>query len=414
MSSTHVDALARLGTALCLLAAIPGCKFDPVGGVPGDGNTPVDARRPVDARPPDDGRPPIDSIPVTPTDGPPMVEIDAMEEDPLRRKAITIRASQVEAPGGSGDLTDFPVLVAVQDPQIMAGARQNEDNVYFVAADGTTRLAHEIEKWTPGTNEIIAWVKIPRVSEAADTVFYVYYGAPAPGGPVDPAQVWSNGYVAVWHLAEPPGQAGGINDSTNGNDGTAHSSMQANDLVTGKIGDAIDFDGMDDEIEFQNPISGSGPHTISAWVNQQGTGSDDAVVTLGEDAQHRARFLYSVYTNDSIAVGFYANDVVTTTNIIDDDWTLVHWTYTNRDNVLYVNGASLGGAQVGNGVDTRGSEGRLGNATPGNFGPNLNLNGQLDEVRITTAVRPAEWVRTEFNNQSSPSSFYNVGAEERP
>lgn len=411
MSSTHVDALARLGTALCLLAAIPGCKFDPVGGVPGDGD-PVDARRPADARPLDDGRPPTDTMPVTPTDGPP-AEIDAMEEPQLRRKAITIRAAQVEAPGPGGALTDFPVLVSLQDPQIMAGARQDEDNVYFVDADGTTRLAHEIEKWTPGTNEIIAWVKVPRVSETTDTVFYVYYGAPAPGGPVDPAQVWTNGYVAVWHLAEPPGQAGGINDSTNGNDGTAHPSMQPNDLVTGKIGDAVDFDGTDDEIEFQNPITGPGAHTISAWVNQRATGSNDAVVTLGEGEQNRARFLYSVFTNDAVGFGFYSNDAVTNANIISDGWTLLHWTYENRDNVIYVNAISAT-ARVGSGVDTEGTEGRLGNATPGDFGANINLNGQLDEVRIATVVRPTEWVRTEFNNQSSPSSFYQVGIEENP
>lgn len=412
MSSTHVDALARLGTALCLLAAIPGCKFDPVGGVPSDGDT-VDARRPVDARPPDDVRPPDDTIPVTPTDGPP-VEIDAMEEPPpLRRKRIEILADRVEAPGSSGELTDFPVLVAVQDPQIMAGARQDENNVYFVDANGTTLLAHEIEKWTPNTNEMVAWVKIPRVSETTDTEFYVYYGAPRPGGPADPAQVWTNGFVAVWHLAERPGQSGGINDSTNGNDGTAHSSMRADDLVTGKIGDAIDFDGTDDEISFQNPITGIGPHSISAWVNQRATGSNDAVVTLGEGALNRARFLYSVFTNDAVGFGFYSNDVVTTTNIINDDWTLLHWTYDNRDNVLYVNTAQ-GEQRVNSGVDTRGSEGRLGNATPGPFGSNLNLNGQLDEVRIATVARPAEWVRTEFNNQSSPSSFYTVGAEENP
>lgn len=407
MSSTHVDALARLVTALSLLAAMPGCTFDPSGGVPGDGNT-------ADARPPDDGRPPLDSIPVTPTDGPP-VDIDAMEEPRLRRKPITIHADRVEAPGQSGELTDFPVLVALQDSQIMAGARQDENNVYFVDADGTTLLAHEIEKWNPGANELVAWVKIPRLSETTDTELYVYYGTPAPGGPVDPRQVWTNGYVAVWHLAEQPGAAGGINDSTDGNDGTAHPSMQASDLVTGKIGDAIDFDGMDDEISFQNPITGTGAHTISAWVNQRATGTDDAVVTLGEGSRDRARFLYSVWTNDSVGFGFYQNDVVSQINIIDEDWTLLHWTYENRDNVIYVNGGDrLGVARSESGVDTRGSEGRLGNVPSGAFGSNVNLNGQLDEVRIATVVRPADWVRTEFNNQSSPSSFYDVGNEESP
>ena len=410
MSSTHVDALTRLATALCFLAAMPGCQFDPAGAIPTDGSIPVDGRPPADGRGPVDGATPSDGPPV---DGPPLVDIDAMGNS-LRRKQITIRASQVDAPAVPGFLSDFPVLFAVQDPQIAARAGGDQSNIYFVDADGTTRLQHEIEKWDPGTGELIAWVKIPRLAGALDTSFYVYYGAPPPGAPADPAQVWSNGFAAVWHLAERPGGQGAINDSTSGNDGTAHSSMQANDLVRGRIGDAIDFDGVDDEISFQNPISGSGPHTISVWVNQRTTTSNDALVVLGEGSPNRARWFYSVYFEDEAAFGFYANDGTTNTNIIDDDWTLLHWTYENRDNIVYVNGTSLGPLRLGSGVDTQGSDGRLGNVPSVDFGSNMNLNGQLDEVRIATVVRPDEWVRTEFNNQTSPSSFYSVGNESLP
>jgi MSHA biogenesis protein MshQ len=369
--------------------------------------------QPVDGRIPIDGGAPVDGS--TPVDGPPLVGIDATPS-PLRRKQITIPADKVEAPASPGFLADFPVLFAVQDPQIAARAGTDESNIYFVDADGATRLEHEIEKWSPDTGELVAWVKLPRVSATADTVFYVHYGAPAPGAPAAPAQVWSNGFAAVWHLAEPPGPGtqGGITDSTTGNDGTAHASMQANDLVRGQIGDAIDFDGVDDEITFQNPITGPGPHTISVWVNQRATTSFDALVVLGQGDPNRARMFYSVYFEDEAAFGFYANDGTTNTNIIGDGWTLMHWTYENRDNVVYIDGTSLGTVRVGNGVDTQGSDGRLGNVTSGDFGSNMNLNGQLDEVRIATVVRPAEWVRTEFNNQSDPASFYTVGPETAP
>jgi hypothetical protein len=44
----------------------------------------------------------------------------------------------------------------------------------------------------------------------------------------------------------------------------------------------------------------------------------------------------------------------------------------------------------------------------------MNLNGQLDEVRIATVVRPPEWIQTEFNNQSDPASFYDIGPETGP
>jgi hypothetical protein len=41
----------------------------------------------------------------------------------------------------------------------------------------------------------------------------------------------------------------------------------------------------------------------------------------------------------------------------------------------------------------------------------MNLAGQADEVRIASIARPAEWIETEFNNQSNPSSFYTIGNE---
>jgi hypothetical protein len=40
------------------------------------------------------------------------------------------------------------------------------------------------------------------------------------------------------------------------------------------------------------------------------------------------------------------------------------------------------------------------------------MNGGLDEVRIATVARNPAWVGTEYNNQSSPATFYSVGAEE--
>jgi hypothetical protein len=39
------------------------------------------------------------------------------------------------------------------------------------------------------------------------------------------------------------------------------------------------------------------------------------------------------------------------------------------------------------------------------------FQGDLDEVRTSTTARSADWVKTEYNNQSSPSTFYTLGTE---
>ena len=37
--------------------------------------------------------------------------------------------------------------------------------------------------------------------------------------------------------------------------------------------------------------------------------------------------------------------------------------------------------------------------------------GTLDEVRVSTMERTANWVATEYNNQSSPGTFITMGSE---
>ena len=37
--------------------------------------------------------------------------------------------------------------------------------------------------------------------------------------------------------------------------------------------------------------------------------------------------------------------------------------------------------------------------------------GIIDEVRVSSAIRSADWIRTEYNNQSNPAGFYTLGVE---
>ena len=39
----------------------------------------------------------------------------------------------------------------------------------------------------------------------------------------------------------------------------------------------------------------------------------------------------------------------------------------------------------------------------------ITFIGNLDEVRVSSQVRTADWIKTEFNNQTSPSTFYGLG-----
>ncbi len=39
-----------------------------------------------------------------------------------------------------------------------------------------------------------------------------------------------------------------------------------------------------------------------------------------------------------------------------------------------------------------------------------NFNGIIDEARISNVARSADWIATEYANQSGSTAFYTVGA----
>ena len=38
--------------------------------------------------------------------------------------------------------------------------------------------------------------------------------------------------------------------------------------------------------------------------------------------------------------------------------------------------------------------------------------GMIDEARVSSSIRSADWIKTEYNNQESPATFVKIGAEQ--
>ncbi len=100
------------------------------------------------------------------------------------RRPLTVDASKV-----AGPLTDYPLLVQLSDPQLGSGAQADGDDLVFVAADGVTRLDHQIESWDPGTGTLTAWVRMP-VLDAATNRLFLYLGNAGAVDQSDPIGVW--------------------------------------------------------------------------------------------------------------------------------------------------------------------------------------------------------------------------------
>jgi hypothetical protein len=223
--------------------------------------------------------------------------------------------------------------------------------------------------------------------------------------------VFGSSFAAVWHLDDPLATST-IADATNARSGTAMG-LVPGDQGPAQLGGGITFDGASKQIRFTNPYVGSGPHTISAWVNQKAATSYDTIVTVGNGSPQQSRWFHAHFMDSGAAVGFFMNDWSDPAGMKLDNagWTLVHWVFQGGESRLYRDGVQAGIHTHAAGINTQGTAGYLGFA-PIVWGPSCGLNGSLDEVRLATVARSAGWIATEYANQKSPQTFYSVGPEE--
>jgi hypothetical protein len=337
------------------------------------------------------------------------------------RKAITINHTKV---AGASSLTNFPVLISMTDANLATVANGGNvalpdgSDVLFTAVDGTTKLNHEIESYNPSTGQLIAWVQVSTVSPAGDAVIYIYYGNASASNQQNPAGVWDSNYSGVWHF--PSSTTLGLQDSTsNGNNGSPVNGPLA---ASGDIAGAVQFNGSSSYVNVGS-FNETGDLTISAWVNtnymSQNTNSDDQAI-VGKslwDGDASGDFVLKI-GKTSVDNGIFFNRVGSSgaelqydSSLSTGTWYYVVATYAAASNTgtIYVNGASGASGNLGTAANTNSHSVLIGMQEINLHEP---FSGVIDEVRISSTPRSAGWIATEYNNQSSPSTFYSVGSQQ--
>ena len=332
------------------------------------------------------------------------------------RRKITIDHTKVS---GGVDLTNFPILVKLtSDAGLAARAQTDADDILFTSADGTTKLSHEIETYTSGTGALIAWVKIPTLSASVDTVIYLYYGNASASNQQDGTGTWDTSFQGVWHLKEDPsGASPQTRDSTsNTNHGTSAGSMTTGDLVSAKVANGLDFDGVNDVVNAGSGASlNATTFTYSAWVYPRSAGgqSDGRIMHKGSDSARRQLQISSGGTFDATLYVDWATTPAeaqgANNSLTQNQWQYVSGTYDPTDGPrVFVNGVEIAYASravgAGSTTDVTGLNFHIGNRAT----PDKGWDGILDEVRVSNVRRSVGWLTTEYNNQSSPGTFYTV------
>jgi len=326
-----------------------------------------------------------------------------------KRMLVTISHTQVSS-SGAESYANFPVLVSVTSTNLKTtgnggGVGNGGGNdILFAKSDGRTKLNHEIESYTSSTGNLVAWVNIGAggISTSTDTNFYIYYGNANAANQQNVAGTWNSNYAGVWHFAN--GTTLNSNDSTaNANNGTTTNLSATTGLIDGGM-----LSTSTSLFQTINNFSLGSTSTLTteAWVNIRKVafgGITDKQPNNGD---------WAMYTPGSGgAVNLRGGSAATVSShavLAVSAWTFVVGTINVTSGTIYMNGALDASGTV---AAMTGSSGKLYLANVDGSAGN-GLPASLDEVRVSNIVRSADWIKTEYNNEKSPSTFITFGSQQ--
>jgi subtilisin family serine protease len=288
-------------------------------------------------------------------------------------------------------------------------------DILFTAGDGTTKLDHELERYNPSTGEVIAWVRIPSLSNTVDTGLYIYYGNAAAANQQNPTGVWDSGFKGIWHLSN--GTVLNAGDSTaNANNGSIIGAAAR----AGEIDGAGSFSGSSQYININNfAITDPYNFTVEAWINPTDyafyngiAGKTNSNLPAPFDLylnQGNGKPVFYVGDGGSSHLGALTGTAAPSTGAWSHIVVVASGSFANLTLTQYLNGAANGATTFTNftAADTNNSI-KIGSRND----VFSMFKGGIDEVRVSSAPRTAGWIATEYSNQNSPSTFLAIGAQQ--
>ena len=332
-------------------------------------------------------------------------------------RTITIDKDKVGLDNtGSLSALGFPVLVSISGTYLKTtdngGDIESEQgwDIIFTEDDKVTPLRHEIHDYDGVAGTLFAWVKINSLSKSTDTDFIMYYGnSDVSIMTQDITSVWS-AYEAAYHFDDDEATSNVFDSGFDNHDGIYED--VGGEINTSTVSDpngvirkALTFDGVDNRITVSGTLS---PNyiTMSAWAKSSSVTKQEIMNDVGDTWHIRIADQGASPPTCIVKVGGeYALAQYSTTQT-DGEWHHIAGTWDGNAARVYVDGIEgTPDTTLSGSMDT----------TDGDFliGVHANLssnpmNGSIDELRLSVIPHTHDWIVTEFNNQSSPSTFIYV------
>ena len=275
------------------------------------------------------------------------------------------------------------------------------DCIYTDASDNLLpfeRVAHDA-----ATGEHEHWVKCS-LSHTADTVIHRYYGQSSVADVQNPTAVWSSGYVGVYHFGD--GSSVDLHDSTGLNaTGTNHGTT----ATSGPFGGgAISADSSYSQYVNLGPVAGFSDLTVQAWGNRTtyNNTSGNLVNKVSATGGYKlfgagAFFNAGIEIFDATGAGAQACSNFT---LAVGTWGCIIGTYTLGFVKFYWDCSLIATNTTPVVLASGTANTTLEQADSGGQW----FNGIIDEVRISSVARSADWIAAEYNNQQTVSSFMSL------
>lgn len=330
------------------------------------------------------------------------------------RKKITVDSSKV----GSGTHTNFTAFITTTDNDLKGvlngGKVLNAPARDIIFTDNNhNTVSFEVTRYDSATGALDAWVQIPSLSSSAGAELYIYYGKELASDPSDTTNLFPT-WDGVIHMRDNMSSTKGASFGSGDVGGaTVDNSSPTNS--------GYNFDGTNDYINLSSYAKWQRPFAWSFWIRPE-TRSHYGIVFATDNMNSPyagAHLRYNIdgtlqtQTGNNTGGGPSSRNSYTTTAALAlNAWYKVDVQFTAHNNVtIYVNGVAQSGSYSGTAstIVYTSQPTRIGtNHVSGQY-----FDGKIAELRVKNeALHSAGWILTEYNNQSSPSTFYSVGDEE--
>lgn len=281
----------------------------------------------------------------------------------------------------------FPLLVRLyKDSFDFSHTQAHGEDLRFATSDGAP-LPYQIEEWDAARGEAAIWVRVPRIQGNAKQELRVFWGQPDVKSESSGAAVFgaSNGYLSVWHLGET------VADEV----GTLSSQDVGTTPVAGRIGRARHLAGRQgvfcgDKIE--NYPAGGSEHSTEAWFRAERPNT--TLVGWGNEGGGRgSKVRMQLRSPPHVHVDSDFSDVDAPGKLSLNEWIHVAHTYANGAGRIYINGQLAGADKPTLNIK------RPARLWLGGWYHNYDFVGDLDEIRVSSVARSADWVRLAYENQ---------------